>query len=220
MITGIFGLTGAGKSTLLAWCADRALKNKPIYIGRWPQRCYITDPNIYERVYTNFEMSGCYKLDFNALGRQTFENSLLLIDEISLLCDSRNYKEFDEATKYFFTHHRKYCTDIIWCGQSYMDTDVKIRRLTKQFCFVEAARFGRSRVTPIAKILEVSPQGQIVEGFAEASRWGSTFLNRRKYYALFDSFERRQLRPNRATLWLPPQITPSQEEEKEKSEAL
>lgn len=210
MITGVFGLTGAGKSTFLAWCASQALVDKPISCGHFVWKTPLVDNSVrYERVYTNFECPGCYKLNFNDLGRRCFENSLILIDEISLLCDSRNYKEFDDATKYFFTHHRKYNTDVIWCGQSYMDTDIKIRRLTKQYCFIESAAFGRSRVSPLAKVLEVSESGQIVEGFRDAPFFGCKWLKRSKYYKMFDSFERRKLPAARSALWSPPLETPS-----------
>lgn len=204
MISGVFGLTGSGKSTFLAWCANKALHDKPIYVGSFPQRTYLTDNNIYERVYTNFECPGCYKLDFEKLGKVEYSHCLILIDEIMLLCDSRNYMNFGENLKYFFSHHRKYNVDIIWCGQSYMDTDVKVRRLTKQYCFITSSRFQRSKVMPIQKILEVNEFGQIVEGFSPASFWGSTFINRKSVYHLFDSMERRTLRPFCPSLWAAP----------------
>lgn len=196
MITGVFGLPGSGKSTFLAWCASRALRGKYVSIGFPGLR--LTSFKSFDKVYSNFPIRGCYPLDFDKLGVCEYTDCLILIDEVSLLADSRSFKSFADSTKLFFTMHRHWNVDIIWCGQSYMDCDVKIRRITEQLCFIEYSWFGRSKITPIFPVLGLSDSGQIDERFVEKGFFSRKYLNRKPYYSMFDSFERPSLRPLRS----------------------
>ena len=84
MIFGVFGLPRSGKTTYLCKIAKSYIKRGI-------------------RVYSNFPCHGCYKLDFSKLGRFDFSNCVLLIDEISLVADSRDWKNFNSDLVYFFT---------------------------------------------------------------------------------------------------------------------
>lgn len=194
MITGVFGLPGSGKSTFLAWCASRSLSGKLVSIG-FP-RLYLTSKP-YDKIYSNFPIRGCYPLDFDKLGVSEYSDCLILIDEISLLADSRSFKTFSDTTKMFFTMHRHWNVDIIWCGQSYMDCDVKIRRITEQLMFIESAPFNRSRISPIFPVLGLTDDGHIDERYTEKGFFSRKYLKRSPYFHLFDSFERPSLRPLR-----------------------
>ena len=71
MIYGIFGLPRSGKTTYLCKIANKYIrKGVP--------------------VYTNYECKGAYVLDFKSLGKVNYHDCVLLIDEISLLCDSQS----------------------------------------------------------------------------------------------------------------------------------
>ena len=87
MVEGIFGLPGQGKSTYLAKLAKKAIKKKI-------------------KVYSNFYIKGCYKLDFDDLGVHDYSDCLILIDEISLFCDCRSWKNFNADLVYFFTKEK------------------------------------------------------------------------------------------------------------------
>lgn len=196
MITGVFGLTGAGKSTFLAWCSNRALRGKRIKVGlSLAGGVELTDthPKFYEKVYSNFPMIGCYPLDWDKLGVYDYHNCLILIDEIMMLCDSRAFKTYPENIKYFMSHHRKYDTDIIWCSQSYRDTDLRIRSLSKQFLLMERG-VTHTRVTPIRHCMDVK-NGQIDDWYETGGVLASKFLNRKKFYHLFDTKSRKVLLP-------------------------
>ena len=131
MITGVFGLPRAGKSTFLSYCVERALSGKPITAGRGSWKVHLTEHTHYNAVYSNFPIYGAQKFDFDDLGRLMFENCLILIDEISLFADSRNWKEFGENLKTFFAMHGHYGCDVLYCSQS-MDCDKKIRDRRKR----------------------------------------------------------------------------------------
>ena len=89
MIIEIFGLPRSGKTTTLCMIAQNALKGKSVLgLGK------------YENVFTTFFCRGCKKLDFADLGKYDFSNSLILIDEISLYADNRNFKNFDSDLLY------------------------------------------------------------------------------------------------------------------------
>ena len=134
MIQGVFGLPGMGKSTFMTKCAVMSLKGKT-FMGVKPKKI----------VFTNFECQGCYKLDFDKLGLYNFCDCLILIDEIMLFADTRNFKTFPEHLKRgFFAKHRHSNIDIIWCSQYWDDCDKKIRVLTQKFYLME-----KSKIFPV-----------------------------------------------------------------------
>ena len=90
MIQGYFGLPGSGKTTFLTMLAQKELKK----IRKNKSR--------YDKVLTNFYCDGCYKIDYKDLGHYSIENSLILLDEITLDADSRDFKQFDKYHKSFF----------------------------------------------------------------------------------------------------------------------
>lgn len=102
MITCIFGLPGAGKSSYLAYSAQRASQGKRLFCGFRPfWDISLGSAYPYQRIYSNFPIAGCYKFDWEMVGTFDFSNSLILIDEIMQLCDSRDWKNFGAEKKYF-----------------------------------------------------------------------------------------------------------------------
>ena len=124
MVTGYFGLPGSGKSTFLTRLAQKELKR--IAKGK----------SSYTHVLTNFYCEGCERVDYKDLGNYCIENSLILLDEITLDADSRNFKQFDSAHKHFFLMHRHYGCDVIYFTQQYDGVDKKIRDITSNLYFV------------------------------------------------------------------------------------
>lgn len=197
-IYGVFGLPGAGKTSFLTWLALRALQDKPLVLGRLAWKIYIDEFRPYKRVYTNFDVKGCYKLDFDALGVQDFSDCLILIDEIMLLCDSRDYKNFPVRLRNFLALHRHSRVTICYCSQGYADTDKRFRNLTDKIFYIE--KCGKfTRVSPIEKSWRIDQD--IQEGYTLCPPIGSTWIYRPRYYTEFDSFERPDYLPNRAAPW-------------------
>ena len=130
MIIIIFADIGTGQTCLLSYLAARAIDGKSINVkgltfGREPS---------YEYVYTNFPAFGCYKLDYEDIGEVEMSHSLLLLDEAQLEADSRNFKNFSDNKKMFFSLHRHMHCDIVIATQEASMVDKRIRDLaTKQY---------------------------------------------------------------------------------------
>lgn len=182
MITSFIGAPGSGKSTALAWVARRALRkrNQPISI------CGSPVSSGHPLLFTNFPFDGAFQLDYDNLGKYRYEDALILLDEISMYSDSRDYKNFSKALIFFFTQHRKFNLDLIWTSQTYDDSDKKIRNLTVGYYMIEPTFLpGISRFVEIEPFTDVI-QYKIVSGY----RWGKTqkFLTK-PLYKLFDSYQ-------------------------------
>lgn len=190
MITCFFGLPGAGKSTLLAKIAQNELKR--IRKGK----------SKYKRVLSNYYLKGCQQLNFADLGKYDMSDSLILIDEISLYADSRDYKQFSFQLKQFFILHRHYNIDIVYATQQYDGVDRKIRELTQQLYYMKRAG-PLTYATIIYRTITIDEQSEIKYGYRFPSlgkilsdiRHTIIFCWRPRYYKYFDSFDAPYLPP-------------------------
>ncbi len=182
MISAIFGLPGSGKSLLLSYIAFRAVSGKKINF----HGLYLSTAK-YDRVYTNFPCDGAYKLDFETLGKADYKNCLMLIDEIQLFADSRNFKTFGDHLKYFFSMHRHDKIDIVYASQSFDNVDKRIRSLTDRLYYVDIWLFNTVRVRQIQSYFDVS-HGSINEGYNYCSGMNTCFFYAPRLYKYNDSW--------------------------------
>ena len=120
MIRGYFGVPGCGKTTLLTK-EGISKKNK----------------KKYENIYTiNFECSGTTPITFSDLGKYKIKDSLILIDEITMSADNREFKTFPKEIRDFFILHRHLGCDIIYATQNFENVDKKIRDLTHDLWYM------------------------------------------------------------------------------------
>lgn len=182
MISGIFGLPGSGKTLYLSYLADRAVKGKNLNF----KNQFYSMFRSYEKVYTTFPFSGAYQLDFELLGKVKFENCLILIDEIMMFCDSRNFKSFGQNLKFFFSQHRHFAIDIVYASQAYDDVDKKIRNVTDSYYYISRWLGTYSRVQPIRSLFTISG-GSIISGYQFGTIWEDYYFNRKKFYDLADT---------------------------------
>lgn len=181
MIYGVIGLPRAGKTTFLTACATHWQNGKKyMHIPPAP-------------VYTNFWCPGCYKLDFDTLGLYHYSDCNILIDEIMLLADNRNFKTFPEHLKMFFALHGHFHVNVIWCSQNW-DCDRKIRSLTQQLFLLERGKIltNFSFVKPIYRKISVE-KSMVSEQFTVGAPLEWVPIYRPKYYQNFDSFETNEL---------------------------
>lgn len=185
MISGYFGLPGCGKST---------------FLSKFAQHYISLGYKVY--VHKDSPVDGCYLFDWLDLGRYDMSNSVILIDEISLKADNRDYKNLKEHIKQFFILHRHYHCDIIWFTQQYDGVDRKIRELTTCLYYIRSAGLF-SYAVRIDRFIWVNKEmKQIVVGYKISNFFRILFawLNgslklcfRPKYYRYFDSFEAPEL---------------------------
>ena len=187
MITGYFGLPGCGKSTFLAKLAQK-------YISQG-YRVF---------VHEDSPVDGCYLFKWEDLGRFDMSNSVILIDEISLKADNRDYKNLQDHIKKFFILHRHYHCDIIWFTQQYDGVDRKIRELTTCLYYIRSAGMFSYAIRIDRFIWVHKEQKQILVGYKISGflRLLFAWLNgsmkicfRPRYYKYFDSFEAPPLPP-------------------------
>ena len=192
IITGYFGTPGCGKSTLLCKFAIKELRR--IKKGKSP----------YKHVLSNFYIKGCEKVDIHDLGRYEIENSLILLDEISMDADSRDYKNFSKSLRDFFILHRHVGNSIIYACQDYEKTDKVIRNLTFDLWYVHTS------VVPIFKKFTIAKRifrnininefnSELTIGYRFAKLKEIFFTPAKKvcfrplYYKYFDSFDKLNL---------------------------
>ena len=114
----VIGATGSGKSTLSAYYLKQALKK-----GR--------------RVFSITPLAGAYKIDLSDIGVYDISHSLLIIDEAGIAFDNRKFmNNFTNEQLEFFKKHRHYDVDILIISQA-LDTDKKLRDLSKRIFLVK-----------------------------------------------------------------------------------
>lgn len=109
----IFGKKGSGKTTTLTKIALKELKKK-------------------RKVYSTVEIPSTFLFDTNDIGTMTFEpNSTVLIDEVGMIWDNRDFKNFKPQVRDFFKYQRQYKLKIYLFSQTF-DIDLKLRNLTDE----------------------------------------------------------------------------------------
>ena len=178
----VFGKKGSGKTTLMTKLALQAQKKG------W-------------RVYCDREIPGCYLFDTKDFGKICFPpNSLVLIDEVGLVWDNRNFKSFPEHVKVYFKYQRQYRNKVYLFSQSF-DVDKKIRDLTDHlyivqimFNFLSVARRVTKRIVVVHADKSAQGESKIVDDYNIDSILVAPFGGVRityipKYVKYFKSFD-------------------------------
>lgn len=199
MVSLYFGLPGCGKTTLICKKAYEALSAKRpkykhvysnVYMGRKPP----FDKIIY--------------IDKTDLGKYQIEDGLVLLDEATLLFDSRDYKNFSKEVMQFFLLHRHYNVDILMCTQQWDGVDRKIRVITDRVYYMYKGFWTGKWISKFYRIpygiIIPDPKnkssgeklGDIVQGYCKPSFLQRIFCSRiwrPRYYKFFNSWEAPQL---------------------------
>ena len=191
MIKCYFGVPGCGKTTNLVKIGRKELK-------RIKKR--------YKEIFTiNFECVGCIPIKFDDLKEFKFNNALILIDEITMDADNRNFKTFPKEIRDFFILHRHLGVDIIYATQNYENVDKKIRDLTSELWYMSKS------VVPIIRQFTTSKRiyrninineytSDLTLGYRFCSFIEMIFASnmeitwRKKYYKYYDSWDELSLK--------------------------
>ena len=176
----IFGKKGCGKTTTLCMLALKYQRKG------WT-------------VYSTEALPGCRKFDVQNLGQYHFaKKSVILIDEVGMIWDNRDFKNFKTHVRDWFKYQRHAQCRVYLFSQTF-DIDKKLRDLTdemymmvnvlgvlsygkrikKKICVVHPSGDGESR---LADDLEISP-------FFTAPFGGRMFCWIPKYAKYIQSFD-------------------------------
>lgn len=109
----VIGKKGSGKTTYLTKVAIRSLSKG-------------------QTVYSTIDIPGTIVFDVNDIGNYTFvPNSVVLIDEVGLVWDNRDFKNFKPQCRNFFKYQRQYKLKVYLFSQTF-DVDKKLRDLTDE----------------------------------------------------------------------------------------
>ena len=132
----IFAKKGQGKSTLLTKMALHHLKHG------WT-------------VYSTEPIPGCYLIKPEEIGHYELPwHSLLVIDEIGMIWDNRDFKNFSSAVRDWFKLQRHRGVKVICASQSF-DVDKKIRDLADDMFLLEKKFRVFSYGKRILKMLDI-----------------------------------------------------------------
>lgn len=137
----VFGKKGSGKTTFLTKTAVKAMRKG-------------------KTVYSTVEIPGAILYDVQNIGVYTFpHNAVILIDEVGMIWDNRNYKNFRMDVRDYFKLQRQYRNTVYLFSQTF-DVDVKLRNLTDSMYLCKCF-FGFMSIARKIKrdIVIVSPQG-------------------------------------------------------------
>lgn len=172
----VFGKKGSGKSTYLVKLARQHLKRGWI-------------------VYTNMDelcMPGVRHFNIQHLGDFVPEaRSLLLLDEVGMIWDNRDYKVFKPCVRDFFKLQRHYHVKVYMASQTF-DVDKKLRDLCDGMFlhtnFLRVFTLGKRIVRKVVLTQSTSEaESRISEDLVMLPFWDWTFTYIPKWAKYFDS---------------------------------
>lgn len=182
-LTMIFGKKGSGKTTLLTKLAIQHIKKG------WT-------------VYSTIDIPGCIKFDVNEVGYKVFpEQSCILIDEVGMIWDNRDFKSFKPQVRDYFKFQRQYKNKVYLFSQTF-DIDLKLRNLTDEMYLLTNCCRVFSLQRRIIKRITINNASENSGGVSSLvdeykfdsplfGGWKLTFIPR--YVAFFKSYDPKKL---------------------------
>lgn len=187
-----FGLPGCGKTTVLARFAYKLRKR-------------------YRFVYSNVHLNipDVIYVPFDKFGEYELMDGVYLVDEATVNCGDRDYKNFSKAKLKYAMEHRHHRLDIFLFSQEPDGTDKKLRSITDRCFYVKKGFWTRSWLTSVYrvpyKVLWPNGEhdggenaGRILMGYVKPPWWSRLFairVIRPRWYKYFDSWECDRMKP-------------------------
>lgn len=166
----VMGKPGSGKSTFFVhkMLYYQKLNKKILKKGGTPWSIYSDSPvNLPGiRLFNPLDLAKCFPE----------EKSVMFIDEISLVWDSRNFSKFDSGVSEFMKLHR-HAECIIFCASQNFDCDKRIRDLCTHFLIVSNISGLFCLVRPVITIFPIFTEpdstsgSQITSGYQYSKFW-------------------------------------------------
>lgn len=182
----VMGKPGSGKSTFFVneILKYKKLNEKLIKKGKDPWIIYSDTPiNIPGvRLFDPLQLSKCFPE----------QNSVMFIDEISLVWDSRSFAKFDQGVSEFMKLHRHNRTKI-YCASQNFDCDKRIRDLCTHFMIVTNILGMFCLVRPVITIFPIFTEpdsthgSDITSGYQYSKIWNWKLFFMPKCHKYFDS---------------------------------
>lgn len=155
----IFGKKGSGKTTLLAKIAVQAIRKG-------------------KKVYSTFYVPGVYLFDVNEIGQKEFPHDcVIIIDEVGMIWDNRNFKSFRSDVRDWFKLQRQYRNTVYLASQTF-DIDVKLRNLTDRMYLCKCHMGWLSVAKRIKRdIVLVQPTGESESRIADSLEFEPFWLS-------------------------------------------
>lgn len=155
----VFGKKGSGKSTFMTKTAIQQLLKGKV-------------------VYSTVDIPGTRSFDVDDIGRCNFpEESIVLIDEVGMIWDNRNYKNFRTDVRDWFKLQRHNKVTVYLFSQTF-DVDVKLRNLTDAMYLITCHFSVLSIARKIKRgIVIVNPDGQSEARIADSLEFVSPLLS-------------------------------------------
>lgn len=179
-LTFIVAKKGGGKTTTLTKLAIKHLRSG------WT-------------VYTTFPVPGCYFIDYKDIGPYEFaDRSCIIIDEVGMIWDSRDFKNFENVVRDWFKLQRHRHCKCYMASQDF-DVDKKLRKLCDNMYLLESKfrifSYGK-RIDRTVGIVEATgdSESRLVDQLVYAPAWLFLFGSRTLTYIprwvpYFNSFE-------------------------------
>lgn len=174
----VFGKKGSGKSSFLI--------KKALY---YQKKGYIVYTNMVDMMITGVRL-----INPDQLGDFVPEqNSVLLLDEVGMLYDNRQFKNFRTSVRDFYKLQRHYKVIVYLASQTF-DIDKKLRDLTDDMYLLINIGIVYSLVRPISKkitLTEATAEGEsrIAENLKFRSIFSWKLFKITKYAKYFESFK-------------------------------
>lgn len=189
MITAIFAPPGAGKTCALSLIAHKELKR--IKKGK----------SKYQKVYTNYPCLGTYKICIADLARYYIHDALIILDEVTMELDSRDWKNVSRGLVDYIVTHRHVNCDIVYAVQDWSRAEKTLRENTVNLYYLRRSPvpfFKRwAHCKQIFRKLDINEhKSELVLGY-RFSDWIDRIFTRSLYgsfylpsaYKLFDSWD-------------------------------